>query len=62
MARPSALLSLFNLLPGPDGDGGTRRVLPPLPPESIGCADGWERIERGLAILVEEVRRTRDGG
>ena len=28
----------------------------------ISYADEWSRIERGLAIVVEEVRRARDGG
>ena len=28
----------------------------------ISYADDWSRIERGLAIVVEEVRRARDGG
>ena len=28
----------------------------------ISYADDWSRIERGLAIIVEEVRRARDGG
>ena len=28
----------------------------------ISYADDWNRIERGLAIVVEEVRRARDGG
>ena len=35
----SAFLALFNLFAGPDGDGGTRRVLLPLSPEYIGYAD-----------------------
>ena len=35
----SAFLALFNLLAGPDGDGGMRRVLLPLSPEYIGYAD-----------------------
>ena len=35
----SAFLALFNLLAGPDGDGGTRRVLLPLSPEYIGYTD-----------------------
>ena len=28
----------------------------------ISYADEWSRIERGLAILIEEVRRACDGG
>ena len=35
----SAFLALFNLLAGPTGDGGFRRVLLPLSPEYIGYAD-----------------------
>ena len=35
----SAFLALFNLLAGPAGEGGMRRVLLPLSPEYIGYAD-----------------------
>lgn len=35
----AAFLALFNLLAGPDGEGGFRRVLLPLSPEYIGYAD-----------------------